>query len=205
LRSGGKTVIGAGEQGKAPRTLVKSCDRYFYLNQAKGTKEAEQEPLLPDDNIENLVKRAATASINEHGKVFGSKLNQTIQRLDPSFHYSTYKYSTFTKFIEAQPYLKITRPRGSGDIAIELADAEVPKASAPSQMEDVWLRIDEAWSKHIGNKKSLPGPRAAIEAAKILGLANISTSQYKNLQGLLNASDYLSSKWRRDKNTIIKR
>ena len=204
LRSGGKTVIGAGEQDKAPRTLVKSCDRYFYLNQAKGTKAAEQVPLLPDDDIENLVRRAATASIDEHGKVFGSKLNQTIQRLDPSFRYSTYN-STFTKFIEAQPYLKITRPRGKGDITVELADEDVSKATVPSPTAEIWLRVDEAWSKHIGNKKSLPGPRAAIEAVKILGLANISTSQYKNLQGLLDASDHLSRNWRRDKNTIIKR
>jgi len=174
------------------------------LNQAKGEKEAEQVPLLPDDDIENLVRRAATASIDEHGKVFGSKLNQTIQRLDPSFRYSTYN-STFTKFIEAQPYLKITRPRGKGDITVELADEDVSKATVPSPTAEIWLRVDEAWSKHIGNKKSLPGPRAAIEAVKILGLANISTSQYKNLQGLLDASDHLSRNWRRDKNTIIKR
>ncbi len=55
LRAAGKIVFGAGEQGKVPRTLVQSCDRYIYLNQTKGTKEAEQVSLLPDDDIENYI------------------------------------------------------------------------------------------------------------------------------------------------------
>ncbi len=205
LRSAGKTVYGAGDKNKAPDALVKSCDRFIDLNLAKGIKKAEQKPLLPSDEVEDLVRRAATASIDEHGKVLGSKLHQTMRRLDPSFNFRAYDYSTFIKFIENQPYLHFSRPRGSGDIAIELADVEAPNASAPTQVEDMWLRIDEAWAKHIGNKKSLPGPRAAIEAVKILGLANISSSQYKNLQGLLNASDLLSNNWHREANTIIRR
>ncbi len=205
LRSGGKTVIGAGEQDKAPRTLVKSCDRYFYLNQAKGTKAAEQVPLLPDDDIENLVRRAATASIDEHGKVPGSKLHQTILRLEPGFDYR-YGYSTFTKFIEAQPGLNITRPKGSGDITIELADEDVSKATVPSPAADIWHQIDAEWSKRVAKDgKSVPGTVAAIQAAKVLGVAKLSVSQYKTLQGLLDASDHLSKKWQREANTIIRR
>lgn len=205
LRSGGKTVIGAGEKGKAPRTLVKSCDRYLYLNQAEGTKEAEQVPLLLDDDVKGLVRRATEASIDEHGKVFGSKLYQTMQRLDPSFNYRTYS-STFTKFIETQPSLKITRPRGKGDITVELADEDIPKSPAPSPTADTWRQIDAEWSKRVGKDgKSVPGPTAAIQAAKVLGINNLKTSQYKTLQGLLNASDYLSDKWRRDGNTITRR
>jgi hypothetical protein len=185
---------------------VKSCDRYFYLNQAKGTKEAEQVPLLPDDDIEGLVRRAATASIDEYGKVFGSKLHQTMQRLDPSFNYRAYRYSTFTKFIDAQPGLKITRPRGKGDITVELADEDVPKSTTPSQAEDIWHQIDAEWSKRITKGgKSLPGPVAAIQAAKVLGVDKLSVSQYKTLQGLLDASDHLSKKWQREANTIIRR
>ena len=33
LRAAGKTVMGAGLKATAPRTLVISCDRYFYLDQ----------------------------------------------------------------------------------------------------------------------------------------------------------------------------
>ena len=205
LRSAGKTVYGAGEQGKAPRTLVKSFDRYFYLNQAKGAKAAEQVPLLPSDDIENLVRRAATASIDEYGKVFGSKLHQTMQRLDPSFNYRTYN-STFTKFIKTQPGLKITPPRGKGDITVELADEDAPKSTTPPQAEDIWHQIDAEWSKRVTKGgKSLTGPAAAKQAAKVLGVDKLSASPYKTIQGLLDASDHLSKKWYREENTIIRR
>lgn len=205
LRSAGKIVYGVGDKNKAPDALVKSCDRFIDLNLAKGTKKAEQKLLLPSDEVEDLVRRAATASIDEHGKVLGSKLHQTMRRLDPSFNFRAYDYSTFIKFIEDQPYLHFSRPRGSGDIAIELADAEVPKSSAPSQAEDVWHQIDAEWSKRVGKGGKLTGPTAAIQAAKVLGVDKLSLSPYKKLQGLLDVSDYLSKKWRRDKNTIIKR
>ncbi len=205
LRSAGKTVYGAGDKNKAPDALVKSFDRFIDMNIVKGTKAAEQVPLLPDEDIENLVRRAATASINEHGKVFGSKLYQTMQRLDPSFSYRTYN-STFTKFIKTQPGLKITPPRGKGDITVELAEEDVSKDTAPSPAADIWHKIDEEWSKRVAKDgKSLTGPAAAIQAAKVLGVTNLSASQYKTLQSLLDASNLLSNKWRRDKNTIIKR
>ena len=205
LRSAGKTVYGAGDKNKAPDALVKSCDRFIDLNLAKGIKKAEQKPLLPSDEVEDLVRRAATASIDEHGKVLGSKLHQTMRRLDPSFNFRAYDYSTFIKFIEAQPGLKITRPRGKGDITVELADENVPKSTAPPQADDIWHQIDTEWSKRVTKGgKSLPGPTAAIQAAKLLGVEKLSKSQYKTLQGLLGASDFLSKKWQRDKNTIIK-
>ena len=205
LRSAGKTVFGAGEQNKAPRTLVTSCDIYFYLNQAKGAKEAEQVPLSPDDDIEGLVRRAVTASIDEHGKVPGSKLHQTMQRLDPSFSYRTYS-STFTKFIKTQPGLKITPPRGKGDITVELADEEVAKVTTPSPENDVWHQIDAEWSKRVTKGgKSVPGTVAARQATRVLGIDTLKTSQYKTLQGLLDASDYLAEKWQREANTLIRR
>ena len=204
LRSAGKTVFGAGDQNKAPRTLVRSCDRYIRLNQAKGTEKAEQVPLLPDDDIAGLVVRAATASIDEHGKVFGSKLHQTMQRLDPSFNYRAFN-STFTKFIETQPGLKITSPRGKGDIVIELADEDIPKSATPSQEKDMWHQIDTEWSKRIGKGGKLTGPTAAMQAAAVLGVDKLKTSKYKNLQGLLETNDYLSKKWKREGNTIIRR
>ena len=129
-----------------------------------------------------------------------------MQRLDPSFSYRAYN-STFTKFIETQPSLKITSPRGKGDITIELADEDIPKPTTPSQEKDIWNQIDTEWSKCItkGNKKSIPGPTAAAHAAKVLGADKLKSSQYKTLDGLLEANDYLSKKWKRQGNTIIKR
>jgi len=103
LRSAGKMVIGAGREAIVSRTLVRSCDRYFYLEHSD--KISSTEPSLQEEQnreqIDELLMRAVRAAIDEQGRVVGSKLGLTLQRLDPSFDYRTLGYSTFIKFIEA--------------------------------------------------------------------------------------------------------
>ena len=68
------------------------------------------------------------------------------------------------------------------------------------------LQIDLAWSKRTEKYgASIPGPIAASDAATALGVDKLSTSEYKTLQGLLKGSEYLSEKWERKGNTIIRR
>lgn len=208
LRAAGKTVFGAGDSAKTPATLVKSCDRYFYIDHDESARKNKTVTHEKEREKEDLIMRAVKASIDEHGRVVGSKLHQTIQRLDPSFDYRSYGYSTFTKFLEASPGLRLVRPKGRGDVMIELADSASASASAielPSS-EELWEKIDSAWSKRAAlSGKFVPGPIAAMEAARVLGVAKLSASRYKTLQGLLDASDYLTEKWSRDGNTIIRR
>lgn len=73
--------------------------------------------------------------------------------------------------------------------------------------------IDEDWDKQIDEKwsikapdcgDSLAGPQAAIEASKILKVPKLSESDYKTLQGLLDNSEYLSARWTRKQNSVIK-
>jgi len=207
LRSTGKTVFGAGEEKKAPKTLVKSCDRYFYLDQDRDVRIIKKEKSnVRMKEAQDLVRRAIEASIDEHGRVFGSKLHQTMLRLDPSFDYSLYGYSTFTKFIEASPGLKLTRSKGPGDTAIELSEQTAPAIDAPVLTKELWEQIDAAWSKRADKSgASIPGPNAAADAAIALGIEKISISGYKTLQGLLDASSYLTERWSRNKNKIVKR
>ncbi|MFC1939915.1 NYN domain-containing protein [Chloroflexota bacterium] len=206
LRAAGKIVFGAGEQAKAPPTLVKSCDRYFYLEQDDSTGKSKKVSFRVGQEIENLVNRAIMASIDEHGRVVGSKLHQTIQRLDPSFDYSSYGYSTFLKFLEARPGIRLIRSRGPGDVIIEPSDLDSTLVTDHTYLEELSNKIDIAWSKRAGKSgQSLPGPIAAIEAAKVLRVAKLSVSQYKTIQGLLDASNYLSERWLRDRNTITRR
>ena len=74
------------------------------------------------------------------------------------------------------------------------------------QTDELWEQIDSAWSKRAtASGQSIPGPNAATEAAKLLSVAKLSASTYKTLQGILDASNLLSRKWSRDKNTIIRR
>ena len=206
LRSAGKTVLGAGEEKKVPKTLVKSCDRYFYLDEDRSIRKSKREKSTVKLNeTENLIRRAVEASIDEHGKVLGSKLHQMILRLDPSFDYSLYGYSTFTKFLEASPILKLNRPDGPGDITIELSEQTAPVIDIPVSSKDLWEKIDAAWSKRADKSgASIPGPNAAADAATALGVHKLSASVYKTLQELLDASEYLAKKWSRKGNTIIR-
>lgn len=124
LRAAGKTVIGAGEYSKAILSLVKSCDRYWYIDQDK--KSNPQYVKNSDRDTDSLIKRAVEASADETGKVVGSKLHQTMLRLDPSFNYRSEGYSTFTKYLvdalKSSLELKLIPPKKKGDVIIELIE-----------------------------------------------------------------------------------
>ena len=208
LRSAGKTVIGAGREAIVSRTLVRSCDRYFYLEQGDKVPSTEPSPQEEQhkEQVDQLLMRAVRAAIDEQGRVVGSRLGLTLQRLDPSFDYRTLGYSTFIKFIEAFPWLKILRPKGPGDVTIEFIDASgVPTAQPPSS--ETWQsEIDIAWSKKATKPgQSIPGPTAAMDASRVLGFPKLSASPYKTLQKLLESSEPLNRKWSRAGNTIIRK
>ena len=121
LRAAGKTVIGAGPEATAPRTLVIACDRFFYLERRR-TSRAASTVSQARSEPESLLARAVTVSMDDEGRVVGSKLHETLQRLDPSFDFRAEGYSTLRKFLEASSDVKVTLPRGSGDVVIELID-----------------------------------------------------------------------------------
>jgi len=204
LRAAGKTVIGAGRRTTAPRTLVISCDKYYYLDQNKriGVTGETGEGQKSD----TLLIRAVQATIDEEGRVFGSKLHQTMQRLDPSFDFRALGHSTFTKYLKASPAVKVKRPRGPGDVTVELSNSSFPSLEQPPE-PNVWdQELDRCWSKKLAKDgHSIPGPVAAMEAAKVIRVDKLKDSQYKTLQGLLESSEYLSARWSREGNLIMKR
>lgn len=119
LRSAGKVVIGAGRKETTSSNLVKSCDRYFFLDQADFDVPAQMPEISP---LDELLLRGFRASADENGQVVGSKLHSTMQRMDPSFNYRTYGHTTFVKLLQASNMVKVNRPRKVGDVIIELAD-----------------------------------------------------------------------------------
>ncbi len=208
LRAAGKTVIGAGREAIVSRTLVRSCDRYFYLEQADKVPSDEPSPQEEHhkEQVDQLLIRAVRAAIDDQGRVVGSKLGLTLQRLDPSFDYRTLGHSTFTKFLEAYSWLKIIRPKGPGDITIEILDHNTILPSESDSLKTWDMEIDAAWSKRVSQSgQSVPGPTAAADVAKILGITKLSASRFKTLNGLLEASDVLSTKWSQARNRIIRR
>ena len=227
LRASGKVVIGAGRREATSQTLVISCDRFFYLEseQAQPKKAKRGRPPKRQQQPTNdLLRRAVEASIDEHGRVVGSRLHSTMQRLDPGFSFRSLGHSTFTKYLEASPQVKVTRPGGSGDMTVELAEhatatppAQTPPPEKPQEAPsapaaddpapDAWgPRIDDIWQVRTGEPGGrIPGPRAASDAAQVLGVSKLSVSPYKTLEKLLDASEYLSARWKRDGNNVVRR
>jgi uncharacterized protein (TIGR00288 family) len=119
LRSAGKVVIGAGPKSARSSSLVRACDRYFFLDQA-GFEAPKQLPEVSP--VDELILRAFRASADENGRVRGSKLHETMLRLDPSFNYRTYGHATFVKLLGASPVVKLTRSHKVSDVIIELAE-----------------------------------------------------------------------------------
>ncbi len=285
LRSAGKTAIGAGRRGHSSPTLVKSCDRYIYLEdepkpaaQSQRRRRRTSEP-----NAESLLRRAINASMDSEGVVGGSRLYQTMQRIDPSFSYKALGHSTFTRFLEASNNVNVERPADGGDTIVSFAlarpqiigsprsqraqasdGADAPReqaaggertrrarsaadgdksrgrasdgdkptrtksgdataadeqaseavtilrinppevATSSGQGDPKWdINIDESWKNR--ERERISGQAAASDAAKALGAPRLSASEYPSLDSLLAASDYLSARWRREGNAIIRK
>ena len=203
LRAAGKVVIGAGPRATAPHTLVIACDRFIYLSHDE--KPEQVTPRQEQQSVESLLVRALKASMDEQGRVSGSRLHQTMHRLDPGFDYRAYGHSTFTRFLEASAEVKVLRRRGPGDLAVELKDpVAIPtgEASDPNGWDQ---RIDSAWRNRVPMEGGyISGPAAAALAASELGAPKLSASRYKTLQSLFNTSALIQSRWRRDGTRIVR-
>ena len=243
LRSAGKVVIGAGRRGAVSPGLVRSCDRYIFLDE--GEQPTAQAHSDLQQQAQDLLRRSVEASVDDQGQVVAAKLHNTLLRMDPSFDFRTLGYRTFTQFLTRSPLVNLHRPRGRGDILVELAqghnqtgrsyepeasrsyepeasrshepeasgshepeasrshEPEASRSHEPEANGGAWdVSIDAAWSMVPGN--SIAGSKAAAEAAKVLGATKVSASRYKNLQGLLEASELLRSRWRREGNAILR-
>ena len=203
LRSAGKMVIGAGRRGVVSPGLVNSCDRYFFLDEGKPT--ARDHSVLKN-HAESLLGRAMEASTDDVGQMVAAKLHNSMLRIDPSFDFRTLGLKTFTQFLASSPQVKIQRPRGRGDVLVELVAGQNQRdrpTDGPSVPESWDSAIDLAWAQIPGN--AISGSKAAGEAAKVLGLPKLSASRYKNLQGLLDSSEHLRDRWTRDGNAILRR
>ena len=196
LRASGKTVIGAGPRATASRTLVNSCDRYFYLDQDQppsgdGRSSKQQQ-------TESLLERGVRAAVDEQGAVTGSKLHQTILRLDPSFDFRALGHSTFRRFLEASAKVNVDRHKDLSDVTVHLAE--------PPDVETWAGQIDAAWSLRAPKSgQFIHSSTAAGEAAHVLGVTKLSASPYKTLQKLLDASENLSRTWSQSRSKIIRR
>ena len=119
LRSAGKTVIGAGRRDVVSTTLVRACDRYIYLESPSKAPPVAAKPTVVTADVESLLHRAIEVSADSDGRVVGSKLHQTMTRIEPSFDFKALGYRTFTHFLESAATVQITKEKNSNDILVK--------------------------------------------------------------------------------------
>ncbi|MCH8309519.1 MAG: hypothetical protein IIB17_03355, partial [Chloroflexi bacterium] len=160
----------------------------------------------------SLVVRALEASQDGQGQVPGSKLYQTMLRIDPSFSFKAQRFSTFTRFLESRNEVRVIRSQGPGDILVQLSsqrDAPPEQVKSSDSLEpseppvEKWERdVDFAWRSR--QRQKIAGQSAAADVAKVLNAPNLKSTKYSTLDKLLEASHYLDFRWRREGNAIIR-
>ena len=98
--------------------------------------------------------------------------------------------NVYDRFIDLEPVDK-ARPTVRSKRVVENT------SGTPSD----WDReIDRMWSAR--NSTAFSGPQAASDAVKVLGVPNLKSSEYSSLQRLIDGSQFLKKRWRRDGNVI---
>lgn len=207
LRASGKITIGAGRRDAVGDVLVRAFDQYVYLD------EQGQEPplrlLRPIDSIQMQLLVSSVQDIQASGdQVLGSRLHATMQRRDPAFDFHKAGYGSFSSFLEASGVVVVSPPAGQGDVVVKLPDkAKVEdNKEPPTAPADTEKKIDAAWSiRAPASGDKIAGPSAAADAARILDVSKLKSSQFKTLQKLLEGMSLLARKWRRDGNAIFRK
>ncbi len=142
LRGSGKSVIGAGREAVTSTTMVKSCDRYIFLeiddqnqtnsrNSKYSRKPKRQatytktETTGDDDSLGELLVRAVEATTDAAGNALGTKLAQTMMRIDPSFSYKQLRHRSFREFLLSRPEVVVTLHEGTDfTVALKTEDGK---------------------------------------------------------------------------------
>ena len=144
LRGSGKSVIGAGRRAVTSTTMVKSCDRYIFLGAAemgqhlaKGASAKRSGPTdkpsasasngnnaaTENASVAKLLSRAVEATMNDEGNALGTRLAQTMTRIDPSFSYRDLGHRSFREFLLSREEIDVTLHEGT-DFTVSLKNSD---------------------------------------------------------------------------------
>jgi uncharacterized protein (TIGR00288 family) len=151
LRGSGKAVVGAGRRAVTSTTMVKSCDKYIFLgaNDTRGDEyERNRTSRTPRRNdrsrrsidsptssttpeigtnsgsVTTLLTRAIEATMDDDGNALGTRLAQTMTRIDPSFSYRDAGYRSFREFLMSRDEISVTTHQGT-DFTVSLKSSSV--------------------------------------------------------------------------------
>ena len=238
LRAAGKSVMAAGRRETTAPTLVKSCDRYIYLDDsppARAVASEEKSRRTKQAGGPSLLTRAVEASVDESGQVVGSKLYQTMLRIDPSFNFKALGHRTFRQFLNDSKEIQVTQPSDASDVVVQLKQAPTPtpsQTSAPAKKAaETGAETDAEKPAKKAAKKAAEmdgtltlsqereidaawdkrgGPKisaqaAAADAVRVFGVSSLKSAGFASIEKLLQTSRLLQARWRRERNTVHRR
>ena len=250
LRGSGKYVVGAGRKAVTATTMVKSCDQYIFLDTditpVRASNGNQKRTNTPKNNRKEqdttrtnsadsdaagaLLIRAVEAAMDNDGNALGTKLAQTMMRIDPGFNYKTSGFRSFREFLASRNEVDVTFREGT-DFTVSIhttdndgqyrrpthANPSVPNVSpkiintstegrtstSGSVSVGSWeTEIDTAWKKR--NSDNISVQAAASIAAKILGFERLCDSSVTTLDKLISSSDKLDANWSRNRNSVVR-
>jgi uncharacterized LabA/DUF88 family protein len=108
LRKRGKQVIGVGIRHTTSSSLVELCDQYVYY------EDLVPQGALSQEEIEALLVKARDKLLHKKKQARASLLKQRMIDLSQGrFSKSTYKESSFTKFLQQFPHIIALNQKGS--------------------------------------------------------------------------------------------
>ena len=137
LRENDKLVVGLGVKNSTSNLLVESCDEFIlYDNLVAASQHAAAQREKKKgkgqgsgrDRALDWVADTAEALLNEHDKVWGSMVKQTLKRKRPQFSESAHGYRNFSEMLkdaEKRGLLSMEKDRASGGYLITSAGHDV--------------------------------------------------------------------------------
>ena len=174
--------------------------------------------------------KAVEASSENDGNSLGTKLAQTMTRIDPGFDYKELGFRSFRDFLASRDEIEVTFREGTyftvsiranePQTADNHENSDHPRIPSVSpriisfqpevadqdshQLPVGWeSEVDTAWKSK--EKDQLSGLSAATQAAKVLGFQSLRDSLYPTIDKLLEASNLLKSNWARNKNYVTRK
>ena len=173
--------------------------------------------------------------MDESGQVVGSKLYQTMLRIDPSFNFKALGHRTFRQFLNDSKEIQVTQPSDASDVVVQLKQAPTPtpsQTSAPAKKAaekgaetDAETDAEKPAKKAAEKDGTLTlsqereidaawdkrgGPKisaqaAAADAVRVFGVSSLKSAGFASIEKLLQTSRLLQARWRRERNTVHRR
>jgi hypothetical protein len=121
IRENGLSVFGFGQE-KSPKSLIQSCDRFFYTEILRSKKQPEEKgqasvtskplrDLKKDTHLRTAFDQAFEGAANESGRATLSEIGNLIRKRLPDFDVRNYGFGKLSELVEKLPGYRVVRDK----------------------------------------------------------------------------------------------